>query len=187
MTAVAELRIAADPARVGTHRCAVRRWRRRGRSRATPLRRNHPTFKPGVEGIVAWGLDGLPSDDAPVDIDGLSTYLADAPTGDTTNTLDVVSFDHVVVMTSSLERTCGAIEAATGEALKRVREAGPVRQGFHRLGPVIVEVVESDRVTATDVVVLGASAQRRRHPRDLWRARPGRRVPCRRPPCSPAG
>ena len=45
--------------------------------------------------------------------------------------------------TPSLERTCGAIEAATGEPLKRVRDAGPgIRQGFHRFGEVIVEVVE---------------------------------------------
>ncbi len=148
MTAVAELRIAADPAawaRIGVP--SVDGVAVVGRVRLRFV--EPPDVQPGVEGIVAWGLDGLPSDDAPVDIDGLSTYLADAPTGDTTNTLDVVSFDHVVVMTSSLERTCGAIEAATGEALKRVREAGPVRQGFHRLGPVIVEVVESDRVTAT--------------------------------------
>jgi hypothetical protein len=57
-------------------------------------------------------------------------------------------FDHLVVMTSSLERTCGAIEAATGEPLKRIREAGPIRQGFHRLGGLIVEVVETAQVTA---------------------------------------
>jgi hypothetical protein len=62
--------------------------------------------------------------------------------------LGATSFDHVVVMTSSLDRTCGEIERVTGEPLKRIREAGPIRQGFHRLGSMIVEVVESDRVTA---------------------------------------
>jgi len=61
----------------------------------------------------------------------------------------------VVVMTSSLERTCTAIHAATGEELRRVREAGPVRQGFHRLGEVVVEVVESDKVTAPAASVWG--------------------------------
>ncbi|NBY13036.1 MAG: hypothetical protein EBQ75_09325 [Actinobacteria bacterium] len=35
----------------------------------------------------------------------------------------------------------------TGEPLKRVRDAGNgVRQGFHRLGSVIVEIVEQQRV-----------------------------------------
>jgi hypothetical protein len=62
--------------------------------------------------------------------------------------MGATGFDHVVVMTSSIERTCGAIEAATAAPLKRVRDVGPVRQGFHRLGPLIVEVVESSRVTA---------------------------------------
>lgn len=52
--------------------------------------------------------------------------------------------DHVVVMTSSLERTCGAVEAELGAPLKRIRDVGGgVRQGFHRLGEVILEVVES--------------------------------------------
>ena len=59
------------------------------------------------------------------------------------------AFDHVVVMTSSIERTCGEIERVTGEPLKRIREAGPVRQGFHRFGSVIVEVVESTAVSPT--------------------------------------
>ena len=68
---------------------------------------------------------------------------------------DVVGFDHVVVMTSSLERTCGAIESATGESLRRIREAGPVRQGFHRLGQLIVEVVETHRLTVAHGPVLG--------------------------------
>lgn len=143
MTAVAELRIAGDPAAwsaIGvpsTDGVAV--------VGGVRLRFVAPS---GADGIVAWGLDGLPTDDVPGEIDGLTTYAADAPGADTANALEVVSFDHVVVMTSALERTCGAIEAATGEPLKRIREAGPVRQGFHRLGPVIVEVVESDRVTA---------------------------------------
>jgi hypothetical protein len=61
----------------------------------------------------------------------------------------------VVVMTSSLERTCGAIEASTGAVLKRIREAGAIRQGFHRLGEVIVEVVESSQVTAPEAAFWG--------------------------------
>lgn len=99
-------------------------------------------------GVVSWGLVGAP--DALVDdIDGLATHhLAAPPDGPADHSLGIVGFDHLVVMTSSLDRTCGAIEAATGEPLKRVREAGAIRQGFHRLGELIIEVVESPQVTA---------------------------------------
>ena len=45
-----------------------------------------------------------------------------------------IGLDHVVVTTDSLERTCGAIADATGAPLRRVREVGEIRQGFHRLG-----------------------------------------------------
>jgi len=101
----------------------------------------------GREGVVSWGLVGSPTDVA--DIDGLATHhLEEAPEGGRSHALDIVGFDHLVVMTSSLERTCGAIEAATGEPLKRIREAGAIRQGFHRLGELIIEVVESPQVNA---------------------------------------
>jgi hypothetical protein len=99
----------------------------------------------GATGITSWTL--LASPQRPASIDGLATEHTDddrVATG--THALGATSFDHVVVMTSSLERTCGAIENVSGEPLKRVRDAGAVRQGFHRLGPVIVEVVESTQV-----------------------------------------
>jgi hypothetical protein len=105
----------------------------------------------GTGGLVSWQLSGAPG---AVDlIDGLATtHEAEAPaltdTAHWQHDLGATSFDHVVVMTSSLERTCAAIESATGEPLKRIREAGPVRQGFHRLSPIIVEVVESSQVTS---------------------------------------
>ncbi len=100
------------------------------------------------EGVVSWGLVGSPTER--VDIDGLATHhLEAAPDGGRDHALNIVGFDHLVVMTSSLERTCGAIEVATGEPLKRIREAGAVRQGFHRLGELIIEVVESAQVTAS--------------------------------------
>jgi hypothetical protein len=56
--------------------------------------------------------------------------------------LGAFELDHVVVITDSLERTCGEVERATGAPLRRVREVGQMRQGFHRLGGLIVEVVE---------------------------------------------
>jgi hypothetical protein len=111
---------------------------------------------PGMStGVVGWTLAGCP--DRSASIDGLPTEHLDAPldAADEAGELGVVSFDHVVVMTASLERTCGAIEAATGEPLKRIREAGPVRQGFHRLGPAIVEVVETDRLTVDHALFWG--------------------------------
>jgi hypothetical protein len=105
-------------------------------------------FVDGPPAVRSWTLADLPE---PVDrIDGLTTVAASADgltAGAGTHPLGIVGFDHLVVMTSSLERTCDAIAAATGEPLKRVREAGPIRQGFHRLGSVILEVVENAQVS----------------------------------------
>jgi hypothetical protein len=118
----------------------------------------------GGSSLVGWAL--VESATPATDIDGLATsHVAPAdgppvvaPPVDppVDHPLGIAGFDHVVVMTSSLERTCGAVEAATGAPLKRVREAGPgVRQGFHRLGEVIVEVVETARVTAPTAAFWG--------------------------------
>lgn len=104
---------------------------------------------PGDEpALVGWTLVGSPS--TPATIDGLATeYLDELEPKSWSHLLGATGFDHVVVNTSSIERTCGEIERVTGEPLKRVRDAGPnVRQGFHRLGSMIVEVVESPRFTA---------------------------------------
>lgn len=104
-------------------------------------------FGSGGAGVASWVLSGSP--DRPSLVDGLPTaYVDEIETQTWAHPLGAIGLDHVVVMTSSLERTCGEIERVTGEPLKRVREAGPVRQGFHRLGPLIVEVVESERITA---------------------------------------
>ncbi|MGB8859642.1 MAG: hypothetical protein WCC60_10315 [Ilumatobacteraceae bacterium] len=106
-----------------------------------------PVGPDGHEGVLGWGLVGAPTE--ATDIDGLATHHLDAPPpGPTDHPLAIAGFDHLVVMTSSLERTCGAIAEATGEPLKRIREAGTIRQGFHRLGELIIEVVESPQVTA---------------------------------------
>jgi hypothetical protein len=113
----------------------------------------------GGSSLVGWGL--VDSATPATDIDGLVTshVAPHEPPGDASpvdHPLGIAGFDHVVVMTSSLERTCGAIEGATGAPLKRVRDAGPgVRQGFHRLGEVIVEVVETARVTSPTAAFWG--------------------------------
>jgi hypothetical protein len=82
-------------------------------------------------------LDGLATDP----VSPMSPVYADHPIG-------AIGLDHVVVMTSDLERTSGAITLATGCELKRVREVGSMRQGFHRIGRggLIVELVERPEI-----------------------------------------
>jgi hypothetical protein len=94
----------------------------------------------GSAGIVAWELACDDAAGAQSDhIDGLPTYWVE-PHGFAAN--PATTLDHVVVMTDDLIRTCDAIAAATGEPLKRIREAGGGRQqGFFRLGEAIIEVV----------------------------------------------
>jgi hypothetical protein len=107
-----------------------------------------PLFGTGIRitpvapaGMVGWALSGAiePS----TDVDGLATELVEPMAPIFVNhPLGAFELDHVVVTTDSLERTCGEVERATGATLRRVREVGQMRQGFHRLGGLIVEVVE---------------------------------------------
>jgi hypothetical protein len=100
-----------------------------------------PTVPHGA--ISGWGLSGVTA--PPESIDGLTTEVvesrapvyADHPLGAT-------AIDHVVVTTPDLERTSTAIAGATGCELKRIRDLGSMRQGFHRIGRggLIVELVE---------------------------------------------
>ncbi len=107
-----------------------------------------PLFGPGLRlsgeagsGIRGWALSGLT--EAVTTIDGLPTEtVAPAIPLLVEHPLGAIGLDHVVVVTDDLERTSVALDAATGSPLKRVREAGALRQGFHRLGPLIVELVE---------------------------------------------
>ncbi|HWM22313.1 MAG TPA: hypothetical protein VNO51_21665 [Ilumatobacteraceae bacterium] len=101
----------------------------------------------GAPGIHGWTLSGI--DPAIDEIDGLATMVVDAsPPAIAQHANGAIELDHVVVLTGSLERTCGAIADATGAPLKRVRDLGNTRQGFHRMGRggVIVEVVERREV-----------------------------------------
>ncbi|HEX3976066.1 MAG TPA: hypothetical protein VHW96_07355, partial [Solirubrobacteraceae bacterium] len=54
---------------------------------------------------------------------------------------------HVVVTTPDFDRTSAALEGA-GIPLRRVREVGEIRQGFRRLGPAILEIVEAPKMPA---------------------------------------
>ncbi len=129
---------------------AVEPWQRLGlvvHEGLIPLFGTGIRIAPDAEpGIVGWALSGLA--EAVTVIDGLPTatvepgppIFAEHPAG-------AIGLDHVVVTTDSLERTCEAIEATTGAPLRRVREVGRLRQGFHRMGGLIVEVVERSGVS----------------------------------------
>jgi hypothetical protein len=106
-------------------------------------------------GIVGWALSGaIPANSvAPVpgggiqvtEIDGLRTEIVDPATPVyAAHPMAASGLDHVVVLTADLERTSEAITASTGCELRRIREVGAMRQGFHRIGRggLIVELVE---------------------------------------------
>ncbi len=99
------------------------------------------TARPGLRRLVLSGVD-----DQVTNIDGIPIEVRAAePPRFADHPLRVSHIDHVVIATDSLVRTCGAIADVTDAPLKRVREAGDVRQGFHRVGGpggLIVEVVE---------------------------------------------
>lgn len=78
-------------------------------------------------------------------VDGVTTRVISEPLGgfDRKHELQVQSIDHIVITTGSLDRTCGAIAEQLSLPLKRIRDAGHgVRQGFHRAGSIILEIVE---------------------------------------------
>jgi hypothetical protein len=101
-----------------------------------------PAADGGAIGIVGWALSGARDT---TDIDGLATeVVAPATPVYADHPLGASGLDHVVVSTADLERTSGEIAVATGCELKRIREVGTMRQGFHRIGRggLIVELVE---------------------------------------------
>jgi hypothetical protein len=107
-----------------------------------------------VDGIIAWGF----ASDVPDVIDGIPTFRSEPVVAVpvVSHHIAASSIDHVVVTTSSLDRTCAAIESGLGLPLKRTREVGGgVRQGFHRSGEVIIEVVERPDLDSTSASLWG--------------------------------
>lgn len=98
----------------------------------------------GARGIVSWSL----REPASVELDGLATSRSDRPPPDerTVHPNGVTALDHVVAISSDLDRTVAALRAA-GLDLRRIREeptpAGAPRQAFFRLGEPILEVVQA--------------------------------------------
>ena len=94
------------------------------------------------DGIGGWRLRGVEAMPA---IDGLATEVdfAGAERTASEHPNGAVGIDDVVVRTPDFDRTATALTEA-GMPLRRVRDApGGFRQGFRRLGPVILELVEA--------------------------------------------
>jgi hypothetical protein len=96
------------------------------------------------KGLVGWSL----RDVARTELDGLATAVSDRPfpEGQSTHENGVTAVDHVVAISSDLDRTVVALKGA-GLDLRRIRDeptpAGAPRQAFFRLGSVILEVVQA--------------------------------------------
>jgi hypothetical protein len=95
------------------------------------------------EGITGWTLCGIAAGTR--EIDGLRTNAADEPPllAAAAHPNGAIAIDHVVVTTANFDRTAAAL-GATGMALRRVAERRDgLRMGFRRLGPAILELVET--------------------------------------------
>jgi hypothetical protein len=95
----------------------------------------------GGEGVRGWRLQGTDEE-----IDGLPVAPPDErPKTEALHPNGVTRIDHLVVLTPDLERTSEALARISVDC-RRVREVesddGRLRQGFFRLGEVILEAVE---------------------------------------------
>jgi hypothetical protein len=94
-------------------------------------------------GFVGWSLRDLDS----FELDGLPTSRSDQPPpfDAPAHPNGVTALDHVVAISSDLDRTVSGLTAA-GLDLRRIREeptpAGAPRQAFFRVGSTILEVVQ---------------------------------------------
>jgi Glyoxalase/Bleomycin resistance protein/Dioxygenase superfamily len=97
-------------------------------------------FGPG-EGVLGWRLAGFETEVGGLPVASPSDVVVAEPA----HPNGAIRVDHLVVFTSDLERTTAAMEEI-GVERRRVREVeadgSPLRQGFFRLGEVILEVVE---------------------------------------------
>ncbi|MGH2869317.1 MAG: VOC family protein [Solirubrobacteraceae bacterium] len=89
------------------------------------------------EGITAWAVTG---------VDALTLVPLTAPPPaprSESQPNGATGIDHVVITTPDFDAAARALEEA-GLPFRRVRRASPeIRQGFRRLGPAIMEVVEA--------------------------------------------
>ena len=96
----------------------------------------------GGSGITAWSLMRV---NAMGSIDGLPSPVPRVlyPPPFKTHPNGATGIDHIVILSSSLDRTAAALDRA-GVELKRTQESERGRMGFRRLGPAVLEVVERD-------------------------------------------
>jgi hypothetical protein len=107
-------------------------------------------------GITAWSLMRV---NAMGSIDGLPSPVPRVlyPPPFKTHPNGATGIDHVVILSSSLERTASAL-ARAGVELKRLHESGRGRMGFRRLGPAVLEVVERDDLESNEARFWGLAA-----------------------------
>jgi hypothetical protein len=79
---------------------------------------------------------------AVADLDGVPLVTAADTPDPSVHPNGVIGIDHFVIVTPDFDRTAAALDSA-GMPFRRVRDAGGFRQGFRRLGPAILEVVEA--------------------------------------------
>lgn len=93
-------------------------------------------------GITGWTLRGATGEAGA--IDGLSTAISDnpPPADGATHPNGATGIDHVVIFTPAFDRTVAALDGR-GLTLRRIAERGGRRMGFRRLGPAIMEIVET--------------------------------------------
>ena len=104
-------------------------------------------------GITAWSLMRV---NAMGSIDGLASPVPRVlyPPPFKTHPNGATGIDHVVITTSSLDRTAAAF-ARAGVELKRTVESERGRMGFRRLGPAILEIVQRDELESDEASFWG--------------------------------
>lgn len=116
-------------------------------------------FEVAVEGLATPEPDGLALVPAAAPPDGRRprAHPNARPEGRTPRAHPnaALAVDHVVAFTDAMDRTLAALHAA-GLELRRVREPpeAPARQAFLRLGPLILEVVETRTLGLWGLVVV---------------------------------
>ena len=104
------------------------------------------SLPPGLRHLVLVGCPSTEPRVAGLPVEHLEQHV-DSPTPELTSEppaspLNIIGVDHVVVLADDVRATCAEVERVTGAPLKRVKEGERGVQGFHRLGSVILEVVE---------------------------------------------
>jgi hypothetical protein len=89
----------------------------------------------------ALSIHGVPEGD----LDGVPLLGAPEPPAPVQHPNGVLAVDHFVIVSPDFDRTVRELERLE-LPLRRVRDAGGFRQGFRRLGPAILELVEAQQM-----------------------------------------